>query len=46
MSCVVCVPYLHCDLAVVYEDFTGEEIRTDGRLVARAEFLVDLFDIC
>ena len=38
--------YLHGDLAVVDEDFPRQEVGADGRLIARAELLVDLFDAC
>lgn len=36
-------PYLHRHLPIIDDDLAGEEIRTNGRLVARAELLVDLF---
>lgn len=39
-------PYLHCDLSVVDEDFSREEISADGGFVARTELLVDLPDAC
>ena len=38
------VPYLHGDLAVVYQDLSRQKVGTDCGLVAGAELLVDLFE--
>jgi hypothetical protein len=37
--------HLHGHQSIVDQDLFGKEIGTDGRLVACAEFLVDLFSL-
>jgi hypothetical protein len=38
-------PYLHCHQSIIDEDFFGEEIGSDSRLIASAELLIDLFHL-
>lgn len=39
--CVLC-PYLHCNLSIIDQDLSRQEIGADCSLVTRAELLVDL----